>query len=103
MATVSMSSFHRSKGQIAEHHFESLFCFNSRQSKLQGSDKERTKYKQQLEVVGSEKQAVEKCRQNLLAEMSEHQKQSEKLKSSVAELQRQIGDMEDEKVKLFSV
>lgn len=49
-------------------------------------------------MVGSEKVAVEKARQNLLTELGENQKQVEKLKSNMAELQRQLRDMEDEKV-----
>ena len=75
-----------------------FFLRQCRHSRLQGSDKERSKFKQQLEVVGSEKQAVEKARQNLLQEISDNQKQLDKLKSNVSELHRQLGDMEDEKV-----
>ena len=74
----------------------SRFLFSK--SMLHGTEQERTKYKQQLQLVGNEKQAVEKARQGLLHDIDERQKQIEKLKATVAELNRQKDDVEDEKV-----
>jgi len=72
-------------------------------SLLHGTDQERIKYKQQLQLVGNEKQAVEKARQALLQDIEDRQRQIEKLKATVAELNRQKDDVEDEKVLKLNV
>ena len=65
---------------------------------LQGTDQERQKYKQQLELLENERKGLEKRRASLVQEIESYQQQLEKGKIVTAELQRQKEDIEDEKV-----
>lgn len=65
---------------------------------MQGTDLERQKYKQKLEVMESEKQGLEKGRSLLIQEIENYQQQLENSKLFIAELQRQKDDIDDEKV-----
>lgn len=61
------------------------------------SDRDRQRYKNQLDVTGSEKSQLEKLRLQLTEQIDSVNAECDKLKQANTELQRQRDSLEDEK------
>lgn len=69
---------------------------------MHGVNQDCMKYKQQIELLQNEKQNLEKGRSSLLTQVEDKYSEVEKVKNSNVGLQRQVENLEDEKVVLFS-
>ena len=82
-------------------HMRNFVCFYivSSQTELEGALQTMRKFKQMCDVLKNEKENVEKSKQQMLAQIDDHQSKIDKLTTVNAESVRQKEHTEEEKVR----